>query len=90
MGRGKDGRHPDLNGYYIWMEALSKWLKTEAKWKLYLNKPPKRGSTRTFSLKIMNASPQKKKELQKETIVPDSMANLLPKRIDTAEVRLQP
>jgi hypothetical protein len=90
MGRGKDGRHPDLNGYYIWMEALSKWLKTEAKWKLYLNKPPKRGSTRTFSLKIMNASPQKKKELQKETIVPDSMINLLPKRIDTAEVRLQP
>jgi hypothetical protein len=38
----------------------------------------------------MNASPQKKKELQKETIVPDSMINLLPKRIDTAEVRLQP
>lgn len=90
MGRGKDGRHPDLNGYYIWMEALSKWLRNEAKWKLNMNKPTKRGSKRTYSLKIMNASAQKKKELQKETIVPDSMVNTLPKRIDTAEVRIQP
>lgn len=90
MGRGKDGRHPDLNGYYIWMEALSKWLKTEAKWKLTMNKPPKRGSKRTFSLKIMNASPQKKKELQKETIGSDSLSNHIPITIDSAKVSKQP
>jgi hypothetical protein len=90
MGRGKDGRHPDLNGYYIWMEALSKWLKTEAKWKLNMNKPSKRGSKRTYSLKIMNASPQKKKELQKETFGSDSLSNHMPITIDSAKVSMQP
>ena len=67
MGRGKDGRHPDLNGYYIWMEALSKWLKTEAKWKLNMNTPPKRGSKRTFKFKLINPSTQKKKEGESTT-----------------------
>ena len=90
MGRGKDGRHPDLNGYYIWMEALSKWLKTEAKWKLNMNTPPKRGSKRTFILKLMNPSTQKKKELQKETFETDSTYKPVPQTIDSAEVRIQP
>ena len=90
MGRGKDGRHPDLNGYYIWMEALSKWLKTDAKWKLNMNKPPKRGSKRTFLFKLMNASTQKKKELQKETFGTDSVSKPLTQSIDSVEVGIRP
>lgn len=88
MGRGKDGRHPDMKGYYIWMDALAKWLQRDAKWKLTMVKPSKNGSKRTFVLKVMNASPQKKKELQKDSLNRDTLQKPAPNVIDSIGVAI--
>jgi hypothetical protein len=34
LPKGPDGRHPNTQGYRIWMDSISSWLNTNAKYKL--------------------------------------------------------
>jgi hypothetical protein len=67
LPRGPDGRHPNGEGYKIWMDSIATWLHTKAKWKINMVKPPKVIYTRGFKLKILNAGKRENKKT-KETV----------------------
>lgn len=42
LPRGGDGRHPNNEGYRLWMDSIATWLSCQAKFKVALRKPSKR------------------------------------------------
>lgn len=65
LPRGGDGRHPNNEGYKIWMDSVANWLKSDAKWKLNMVKPAKFVYARNFKLKTLNAGRTKPVEAKK-------------------------
>jgi len=59
LGRGGDGRHPNREGYRIWMDSVANWLNTSAKWKLRMTKPVAVNLRIKFPLETLNASRRK-------------------------------
>ena len=55
LPRGPDGRHPDGQGYRIWMDSIATWLHTKAKWKINMIKPSKIVYKRGFKVRTLNA-----------------------------------
>ena len=65
LPRGPDGRHPNGEGYKIWMDSIATWLHTKAKWKINMVKPPKVIYKRGFKLKILNAGKRENNKTKK-------------------------
>lgn len=42
LPRAGDGRHPNVAGYYKWMDSVGAWLNQSARWKLKMVPPKKR------------------------------------------------
>jgi len=55
--KGGDKRHPSKTGYRIWMDSLAVWTQTDAKYKIRMNPPVKRG--RAYKSKIVNLNAAK-------------------------------
>lgn len=70
LPRGPDGRHPNNQGYKIWMDSVANWLNTKAKWRINMVKPSKIVYTRGFRLKTLNAGRRKNNDVKKQ---PDSV-----------------
>lgn len=43
LTRAGDGRHPDVQGYRVWMDSIAGWLQTSARYKMAMKPPRKRG-----------------------------------------------
>lgn len=79
LPRGPDGRHPNGQGYNIWMDSIASWLNTKAKWKINMVKPTKMVYKRGFSLKTLNAG----RRVNKKDITIDSVS--IKTRIDSTQ-----
>ena len=66
LPRGPDGRHPDGQGYKIWMDSIATWLHTKAKWKINMVKPTKMVYKRGFKLRTLNAGRRANKNVNQE------------------------
>lgn len=56
LTRAGDGRHPDIQGYRIWMDSVANWLQTSAKYKMAMKPPRKRGRPFRSSIITLNAA----------------------------------
>ena len=56
LTRAGDGRHPDVQGYRVWMDSLANWLQTSAKYKMLMKPPRKRGRPFRSSVITLNAA----------------------------------
>jgi hypothetical protein len=65
LGRGPDGRHPNKEGYRIWMDSIAHWLMTDARKKIRMQKPVSYSSQVDFPLIMLNANYHRKKQLPK-------------------------
>jgi hypothetical protein len=43
LTRAGDGRHPDVQGYRVWMDSIASWLQSSARYKMAMKPPHKRG-----------------------------------------------
>lgn len=43
LTRAGDGRHPDVQGYRVWMDSIAGWIQTSARYKMLMKPPRKRG-----------------------------------------------
>jgi lysophospholipase L1-like esterase len=43
LTRAGDGRHPDVQGYRVWMDSIASWLQSSARYKMAMKSPRKRG-----------------------------------------------
>lgn len=43
LTRAEDGRHPDVQGYRVWMDSIAGWIQTSSKYKMLMKPPRKRG-----------------------------------------------
>lgn len=66
LPRGPDGRHPDGQGYKIWMDSIATWLHTKAKWKINMVKPKKMVYKRGFKFRTLNAGRRANKNVNQE------------------------
>ncbi len=41
LDRGSDGRHPNKQGYKVWMDSIASWIEQSGKYKLPMKKPLK-------------------------------------------------
>ncbi len=56
LTRAGDGRHPDVQGYRVWMDSVANWLQTSAKYKMAMKPPRKRGRPFRSSIITLNAA----------------------------------
>ncbi|MDA1182897.1 MAG: hypothetical protein O3B82_04795 [Bacteroidetes bacterium] len=56
LPRAEDGRHPSSKGYRMWMDSIAVWLETEAKYKISMKVPTKRGRPFRSSVITLNAA----------------------------------
>ncbi|MBM3438458.1 MAG: SGNH/GDSL hydrolase family protein [Bacteroidetes bacterium] len=43
LTRAGDGRHPDVQGYRVWMDSIATWIQTSSRYKMLMKPPRKRG-----------------------------------------------
>jgi hypothetical protein len=80
LPRGGDGRHPNNEGYRIWMDSVANWLKSDARWNINIVKPIKAFNKHGFKFQILNVARRKTNELKK---ISDSA--LVENKIDSTE-----
>lgn len=56
LTRADDGRHPDVQGYRVWMDSVANWLQTSAKYKMAMKPPRKRGRPFRSAIITLNAA----------------------------------
>lgn len=66
LPRGPDGRHPNGQGYKIWMDSIATWLHSNAKWKINMVKPSNIVYKRGFKFKVLNAGRRADKNSNQE------------------------
>jgi hypothetical protein len=77
LGRGSDGRHPNKEGYSIWMDSIANWLMTGARMKIRMRKPATYSSQIDFPLIMLYGNFRKRKHSVKQPSVgPDTTGNI--------------
>lgn len=56
LTRAGDGRHPDVQGYRVWMDSIAGWLQTSARYKMAMKPPRKRGRPFRAPIITINAA----------------------------------
>lgn len=56
LTRAGDGRHPDVQGYRIWMDSIASWLQSSARYKMVMRPPRKRGRPFRAPIITINAA----------------------------------
>lgn len=56
LTRAGDGRHPDVQGYRVWMDSIAGWLQTSARYKMAMKPPRKRGRPFRTPIITINAA----------------------------------
>ena len=56
LTRAGDGRHPDVQGYRIWMDSIASWIQTSARYKMVMKPPRKRGRPFRAPIITINAA----------------------------------
>ena len=56
LPKGSDNRHPNTEGYKIWMDTIASWVTTSARFPITMNKPVKRKQGIKSKIISLNAS----------------------------------
>ena len=56
LPKGSDNRHPNTEGYRMWMDTIATWVSTSAKYPITMNKPLKRKQGIKSKIISLNAS----------------------------------
>lgn len=56
LPKGSDNRHPNTEGYKIWMDTIASWVTTSARFPIMMNKPVKRKQGIKSKIISLNAS----------------------------------
>ncbi len=56
LSKGSDNRHPNTEGYRMWMDTIASWVSTSAKYPLLMNEPLKRKQGIKSKIITLNAS----------------------------------
>jgi hypothetical protein len=56
LPKGSDNRHPNTEGYRMWMDTIASWVSTSAKYPLQMNEPLKRKQGIKSKIISLNAS----------------------------------
>ena len=56
LPKGSDNRHPNTEGYRMWMDTIATWVSTSAKYPITMNKPIKRKQGIKSKIISLNAS----------------------------------
>jgi hypothetical protein len=59
LERGKDGRHPSKQAYYVWMDSIAQWMEKESIHHIRMKKPDTVFPYRKINRVTMNASRRK-------------------------------
>ena len=57
LPKGKDNRHPNSEGYRIWMDSIANWIQTTARYPLLMNTPG--GRNQPCKSKVINLNAAK-------------------------------